>query len=95
MSGKQAREQRKTQLLHQIQQQRLDLSACHRDWLVATATLDNRWQTLQRFRLWMIAGSSFMAIWSIRHPRFLFRWTKRGVAIWSSWRLVKKLIRQR
>ncbi|MDF7679216.1 YqjK-like family protein [Enterobacteriaceae bacterium ESL0689] len=94
MSHPQTREQRKAYLLYQIQQQRLDLTACHRDWLAATARLNHRWQMLQRFRLWVIAGSSVMAIWSIRHPRFLLRWTKRGVAVWSSWRIVKKLIRQ-
>ena len=37
MSSKVERERRKAQLLSQIQQQRLDLSASRREWLEATA----------------------------------------------------------
>nr|VUD34638.1 inner membrane protein YqjK [Raoultella sp. NCTC 9187] len=37
MSSQQERERRKTLLLRQIQQQRLDLTAGRRDWLAATA----------------------------------------------------------
>ena len=46
MSSKQQREQQKTLLLRQIQQQRLDLIASRRDWLEATAPFDRGWQTL-------------------------------------------------
>ncbi|MEI2509958.1 YqjK family protein, partial [Klebsiella pneumoniae] len=37
MNGRQERERQKTQLLRQIQQQRLELSACRRHWHEATA----------------------------------------------------------
>lgn len=37
MSGKVERAQRKAQLLREIQQQRLDLSASRRDWLMPRA----------------------------------------------------------
>ncbi len=50
MSSKQQREQQKTLLLRQIQQQRLDLIASRRDWLEATALFDRGWQTLQHLR---------------------------------------------
>ena len=40
MNGRQERERQKAQLLRQIQQQRLELSACRRHWLEATAPLD-------------------------------------------------------
>ncbi|BDZ88219.1 hypothetical protein VEE68_26660 [Escherichia coli] len=39
MSSKVERERRKAQLLSQIQQQRLDLSASRREWLEATGRL--------------------------------------------------------
>ncbi|WP_220385396.1 YqjK family protein, partial [Klebsiella pneumoniae] len=34
------------------------------------------------------------AVWSVRHPRFLLRWTKRGLGIWSTWRMARKLLQQ-
>ena len=43
MSSKVERERRKAQLLSQIQQQRLDLSATRREWLEATGAYDRRW----------------------------------------------------
>ncbi|HHG8772186.1 TPA: YqjK-like family protein [Raoultella planticola] len=94
MSSKQERERRKALLLRQIQQQRLDLIASRRDWLAATAPLDRGWQTLLQLRSWAMVGSGIMAVWSVRHPRFLLRWTKRGFGIWSTWRMAKGLLRQ-
>ena len=94
MSNKQERERQKALLLRQIQQQRLDLIASRRDWLEATAPLDRGWQTFQHLRSWAMVGSGIMAVWSVRHPRFLLRWTKRGVGLWSTWRMVKRLLRQ-
>ncbi|MDU4169976.1 MAG: YqjK family protein, partial [Citrobacter freundii] len=44
MSSKVERQQRKAQLLGQIQQQRLDLSATRRDWLEATEVYDRGWK---------------------------------------------------
>ena len=94
MSSKQQREQQKTLLLRQIQQQRLDLIASRRDWLEATAPFDRGWQTLPHLRSWAMVGSGIMAVWSVRHPRFLLRWTKRGFGLWSAWRMAKRLLRQ-
>ena len=94
MNSKQQREQRKALLLRQIQQQRLDLIASRRDWLEATAPFDRGWLTLQHLRSWAVVGSGIMAVWSVRHPRFLLRWTKRGFGLWSAWRMAKRLLRQ-
>lgn len=79
MNGRQERERQKAQLLRQIQQQRLELSACRRHWLEATAPLDRGWHTLLSLRSWLMVGSGLMAVWSVRHPHFLMRWTKRGL----------------
>ena len=74
MSSKVERERRKAQLLSQIQQQRLDLSASRREWLEATGAYDRRWNMLLSLRSWALVGSSVMAIWTIRHPNMLVRW---------------------
>ncbi|VEB02647.1 inner membrane protein YqjK [Klebsiella pneumoniae] len=57
MNGRQERERQKTQLLRQIQQQRLELSACRRHWHEATAPLDRGWHTLLSLRSWLMVGS--------------------------------------
>lgn len=94
MNGRQERERQKALLLRQIQQQRLELSACRRHWLEATAPLDRGWHTLLSLRSWLMVGSGLMAVWSIRHPHFLMRWTKRGLGLWSTWRMVCGILRQ-
>lgn len=70
MSSKVERERRKAQLLSQIQQQRLDLSASRREWLETTGAYDRRWNMLLSLRSWALVGSSVMAIWTIRHPEY-------------------------
>ncbi len=50
MSSKVERERRKAQLLSQIQQQRLALSASRREWLEATGAYDRRWNMLLSLR---------------------------------------------
>lgn len=95
MSRKQQeRERQKARLLRHIQQQRLDLSASHRQWLTATAPIDRGWNTLLNLRSWAMVGSGIVAVWSVRHPRFLFRWAKRSLGIWSTWRMARNLLRQ-
>lgn len=84
MSSKVERERRKAQLLSQIQQQRLDLSASRREWLEATGAYDRRWNMLLSLRSWALVGSSVMAIWTIRHPNMLVRWARRGFGVWSA-----------
>ncbi|HEY4434751.1 MAG TPA: YqjK-like family protein [Lelliottia sp.] len=90
----QERERQKAHLLRQIQQQRLDLNASRHRWLEATAPIDRGWHTLLRLRSWAMVGSGLVAVWSVRHPRFLLRWTKRGLGIWSTWRIARNLLRQ-
>ena len=86
MNGRQERERQKALLLRQIHQQR--------HWLEATAPLDRGWHTLLSLRSWLMVGSGLMAVWSIRHPHFLMRWTKRGLGLWSTWRMVRGILRQ-
>ncbi|KMK27477.1 membrane protein [Pluralibacter gergoviae] len=94
MSSRHELEQRKAALLSQIQQQRLDLAGCSKDWHRVTSSYDRGWNALLNLRSWALVGSSIMAIWSVRHPRFAVRWAKRGFGIWSAWRLAKKTLQK-
>ncbi|EFH9303389.1 hypothetical protein GCZ86_12620 [Escherichia coli] len=62
MSSKVERERRKAQLLSQIQQQRLDLSATRREWLEATGAYDRRWNMLVR---WARRGFGVWSAWRL------------------------------
>jgi len=94
VSDKVERQKRKAYLLSQIQQQRLDLSASRRDWIEATRPLDRGWNTFLNVRAWAMVGTSIMAIWGVRHPSTLIRWTRRSFGVWSAWRLMKATLRQ-
>lgn len=74
MSSKAERLKRKAQLLSDIQQQRLDLTATRRDWLEATGAYDRGWNTFLSLRSWALVGSSVMALWTIKNPNVLIRW---------------------
>ncbi|XTZ38946.1 YqjK-like family protein [Salmonella enterica] len=89
MSNKAERLKRKALLLSEIQQQRLDLTVSRREWLEATGAYDRGWNTLLSLRSWVLVGSSAMAVWTVRHPNMLIRWARRGLGVWSLWRLVK------
>ena len=82
MSPRQEREARKAYLLRQIQQ------------LDATQPYDRGWSKLVSLRSWFMVASSAMAVVSLRHPRFLVRWARRGVGIWSTWRMVRNIARK-
>ncbi|MEG3110387.1 MULTISPECIES: YqjK-like family protein [Pantoea] len=89
------REKRIHELLNQVQQQRLDLSAGRRDWLYGTAHYDRGWQTFLGLRRYLAVGSSALAIWSVRSPNKILRWAKRGFGLWSTWRMLKTALPQR
>ncbi|MCE0490047.1 YqjK-like family protein [Pantoea sp. Mb-10] len=89
------REARMHDLLNEIQQQRLDLSAAGRDWLTSTAHYDRGWLTLLSMRRYLAIGSSALAIWSIRSPNRILRWAKRGFGVWSTWRMIKSSLPSR
>ncbi|WP_158780410.1 YqjK-like family protein [Pantoea sp. BAV 3049] len=89
------RDERKAELLRQVQQQRLDLSADRNLWLERTARYDHGWLTLVGLRRYVAVGSGLMAIWSVRNPRFITRWAKRGFGVWSTWRVVRNYLPRR
>jgi hypothetical protein len=81
-------------LLSQIQQQRLDLSAGSRDWLEATHSYDRGWNMFLNLRAWALIGSSILAVRAVRHPNMLIRWARRGLGIWSAWKMIKTTLTQ-
>ncbi|MCZ4060132.1 YqjK-like family protein [Pantoea sp. LMR881] len=83
------REEHIHELLNQVQQQRLDLSAARRDWLYGTAQYDRGWLTFLSMRRYLAIGTSALAIWSVRSPNKIMRWAKRGFGLWSTWRMFK------
>lgn len=89
------RDKRKAELLRQVQQQRLDLSAGKKSFLASTARYDRSWLTLIGLRRYVAVGTGLMAIWSVRHPRILTRWAKRGLGVWSSWRMIRNFLPRR
>lgn len=90
MSRRQSREQKKEQLIRQIQQQRLDLTANKTLWLDTTEPLDRGWQTLYGLRKYLAIGSGVVALYAVRHPSLLIRWSRRALSLWGTLRLVRK-----
>ncbi|GAA0479918.1 MULTISPECIES: YqjK-like family protein [Tatumella] len=82
-------ERRRDELLAVIQQQRLDLQACQRDWCQATRRYDQLWVRLTGLRRYIAIGGGLATLWSLRHPGFVARWAKRGFGLWSSWRMIR------
>jgi len=83
------REQRKTELLNQIQQQRVSLSIAKYHWLETTAPYDKGWHTLVSLRRYFVVAGSVLAIWNVRRPGKMMRLVKRGFSVWSTWRVVR------
>lgn len=89
------RDLRKADLLREIQQQRLDLSAGRKAWLDTTARYDHGFLALLSAKRWLAVGSGVMAIWSVRNPRLMGRWARRGLGAWSTWRMVRNYLPRR
>lgn len=83
------REQRKTELLSQIQQQRLNLSVAKRQWLEVTEPYDKGWNTLVSLRRYFVVAGGVLAIWNVRRPGKMMRLARRGLSVWSTWRVVR------
>ncbi|MEA9390385.1 YqjK-like family protein [Acerihabitans sp. TG2] len=85
----------KAQLLRKIQQQRLDLAAEKQQWFMATAGYDRSWNMLVNLRKYLIAGSSLFALYTVRHPSRLVRWTKRALGLLGTIRLIRSTLLSR
>ncbi|CAJ0990843.1 YqjK-like family protein [Pantoea sp. Nvir] len=75
-------------LLDTVRQQRLDLSASCHDFLQRTAQYDRCWLTFLNMK-------RYLTIWLILSPNRFLRLIKRGFGVWSTWRMLKKVLQQR
>ncbi|CNI42596.1 YqjK-like family protein [Yersinia pekkanenii] len=79
----------KAALLREIQQQRLDLANSTAHWIDVTAPYDRVWAQIVSMRKYLIVGSSLVALYSIRHPSKLIRWSRRAASVWGTVRLFR------
>ncbi|MBT0726087.1 YqjK-like family protein [Rosenbergiella australiborealis] len=86
------REARKQELLTTIQTQRMDLASCQQQWIVATSRYDQIWSAAYAARRYFAIGGSLLTLWVARRPKTLGKLVKKGFGLWSSWRMIKKLI---
>lgn len=90
MSRRRYLQWKKARLIRQIQQQRLALGDNKNQWLAKTERIDRGWQTVFGLRRYLVLGSSVMALYGIRHPSKMIRWSRRAFGTWSAIRLLKK-----
>ncbi|WP_145507518.1 YqjK-like family protein [Yersinia alsatica] len=81
--------QEKAALLQEIQQQRLDLANSAAHWLEVTAPYDRGWAKIVGMRKYLMVGSGIVALYGIRHPSKLVRWSRRVVSVWGTIRLFR------
>ncbi len=67
----------------------LDLAEHKSLWLEKTERIDRGWQTVFGLRRYLVLGSSVMALYGIRHPSKMIRWSRR-VRCTGAIRLFKK-----
>jgi len=80
----------KARLLRKIERERADLAVAKEEWLIATTKLDQVWVKIVDARKYLVVASSALAIYSIRHPSRLIRWSKRAFSLWGTVRLFQK-----
>ena len=82
----------KVRLLRKIERERADLVVAKQEWLTSTAKLDQTWLKVVDMRKYLVVASSAVAVYSIRHPSRLIRWSKRAFSIWGTVRLFRKTL---
>ncbi|MDN5680108.1 MAG: YqjK-like family protein [Ewingella sp.] len=80
----------KVKLLRKIERQRAELSAGRLEWLEATAKVDRGWVKFIDMRKYLVLGSSVLAIYGIRHPSKVVRWSRRAFGIWGTVQLFRR-----
>ncbi|CNI75400.1 cell division protein FtsH [Yersinia mollaretii] len=89
MSRRQLAEE-KAALLREIQQQRLDLANSAAHWIEITAPYDRGWAQIVGMRKYLMVGSSLLALYGVRHPSKLIRWSRRAVSAWGTIQLFRR-----
>ncbi|AGB84243.1 Uncharacterised protein [Serratia rubidaea] len=92
MSRRRALAVRKQQLINRIEQQRADLGDNAAQWLDKTEHIDRGYQTLFGMRKYLLLGSGAVALYGMRHPGKLIRWSRRAFSAWGTVRLLRKTL---
>ncbi|WP_145562064.1 YqjK-like family protein [Yersinia aldovae] len=87
--------QEKEALLRKIQQQREDLANSTAHWIDVTAPYDRGWAQIVGMRKYLMIGSSLVALYGIRHPSKLIRWSRRAVSAWGTIQLFRRTFSSR
>lgn len=80
----------KVKLLREIDRQRAELASGRLEWLEATARIDRGWLKLVDMRKYLVLGSSVMAIYGIRNPSSVVRWSRRAFGLWGTVQLFRR-----
>lgn len=88
--NRQQREQEKNKLLYVIEQQRQDLADHNARWRQVVTSYDRGWLKVVSMRKYLLIGSSLLVLYAVRHPRFIFRWSKRTIGTWGAIRLLRR-----
>ncbi len=89
------RQLEKAALLRQIQLQRRDLAGETHRWLETMAPYDRGWQSVVKLRKLLLVGSGMMALYNLRHPNHVLRWSRYGLQAWSSIKLIRQVFYSR
>ncbi|ANI30217.1 cell division protein FtsH [Yersinia entomophaga] len=85
----------KEKLLRQIEQQRLDLANSAAHWIEVTAPYDRGWLKILEMRKFLVLGSSLIAVYGVRHPSRMIRWSRRALSAWGTFRLFRRTFSSR
>lgn len=83
--------QRRQRLQHRIAQQRTILAADVKGLLPVASAIDTGRNTVQWVRNHPELSLAAVAAIVVLKPRFAFRWGKRGLLLWQTWRRLRKL----
>ncbi|MCA4825558.1 MAG: cell division protein FtsH [Serratia rubidaea] len=92
MSRRRALAVRKQQLISRIERQRADLGDNKAQWLDKTEHIDRGYQALFGMRKYLLLGSGVVALYGMRHPSKLIRWSRRAFSAWGTVRLLRKTL---
>ncbi|TKI06936.1 YqjK-like family protein [Martelella alba] len=87
--------QRKAMLIARIHRQRQEMSAAKDQWLHATSRFDRGWVRVLHWRKYLVVGSSLLALYNIRHPSRMVRWTKRLISVIGTLKLLRSTFQLR
>lgn len=93
--NRQLRQEEKARLLRQIEQQRIDVIYERRVWLEKTAPYDGYWLRIMAWRRYWLLASGAARLYGVRHPNRLIRWTRRGIGLLGTLKLLRKTLSPR